>query len=600
MGLNLSVITENDFYTIKELTHDFVCIYRLYRRKWSCFKQKKNKQKFTKILFITKDLPPKEYILKFQKQYPEKEFLVLIPILKEDKEYKKINKPIEFFANNTYNTAYLYKLPHQTDNIKIYGIYSDIFLNAKNKDDFNNIIFSAPFIKCANIVVNRLGIDIVHADKIPYFLGYENLTNKKPRLKVFQIVDDFKLTEYETFWLAINSCDEKNIKKICKDKYIKKYLSQLFDIPIKRMDKNMNECLRTIYKNYMQFRDGVSENDTIHENNVFKRLNARTAKLFPEFSIGDGQHSNPMFYSVKKSDEWGVLSKTYYDFLYNTNVLSENEKKCIDDKKEKCICLNGLINENSSHENKIIYKYNTENFREYKPKNKRYLIKEFAEKRISTKFIDRSLFKEKNPLIHGFLNPFFDFPLILCSLPLGTDDRSIICVINSLLKMFELNKNFLVIINIPQGLRNRFVKSFIDFCKQYSEINGRWVYINEELNLSQFYAGSDIMLFPMLTNDKYEFVLNSLKYGCIPITFNYGIYNDIISDIFQDLNFGCGFKAEYKQNFKENYENLLSNVINHYGESAWNVIIKNAMKRDNNLNFEKIEKYNSVYEELKK
>ena len=132
--------------------------------------------------------------------------------------------------------------------------------------------------------------------------------------------------------------------------------------------------------------------------------------------------------------------------------------------------------------------------------------------------------------------------------------------------------------------------------------DGRWVYINSPINLEQFYASADLTLFPARKNMMYSNQYKALQYGCIPVTTGIGCYNDVITGIFDDMREGCGFKTNSElineQEILENFMQILNKAINLYSNnhSSWNLLIKNAMSYDSSWNFEKLEKYNQIYD----
>ena len=229
-------------------------------------------------------------------------------------------------------------------------------------------------------------------------------------------------------------------------------------------------------------------------------------------------------------------------------------------------------------------------------------MKEFSEKRVKTRFVDLSLFKDENYLIKGYLDSFFDAPLIFAKFSTDIFNDGVDIAFDVILKLFEQRKNIQVIINISQGLKNNFVKSWVEFLEQNSALDGRWLFINDEINVEQFYAAADIALFPTRANISDKEHYKAMKFGCIPVASRNGILNDTVTDIFDDMILGCGFKTKSslltKENANEIYLETLSKALNLFinTNSSWNLLIKNAMNYDSGWNFEVIEKYNEIYE----
>ena len=291
-----------------DLMYDFKTKFRLIRKAVSSFLRKKKQKNFKEILYITLKNIPSDYILAFQKQYPDKEIKVLQPVdkIKGSEKFR-----FEFFLQNRMNTAVLYELPLNRDNIKVYGLYSTAF----SGQDMTRFQYLAPFIKAARVCAEKLKPDIVHADNIPFFLGAE--FERRNNLKVFQTADDFsqiELNKLESFWAAINLVNRQNMKKLCRDKMIKKCIASLFNLHNSKRFYQMRECLEFIYQNYFKFRKYIDKCEDIDENILFNRMNARVIKLFPQMAYGDEVFYNPMFSSIKKA----IKKLIHFLWLHNS------------------------------------------------------------------------------------------------------------------------------------------------------------------------------------------------------------------------------------------------------------------------------------------
>ena len=563
---------------------------------------KKNKQKdFKQVLLITLDKIPADYILAFKKQYPDKEIKVLTAI--DNLEgMKKTNIHFEFFLQNRMNNAYLYKLQKNILNIEIYGLYSPAFSGF----DRSRLQFLAPFVKAARMCAKKLKPDIIHAKNIPFFLGAEFEGKLPYSIKVFQEIDDFatfEVNKTETFWTVLNLVNRNGMKKLCRDKIIKKCIASLFNLHNAKRFYQMRECLEFIYQNYFKFRKYIDKCEDIDENILFSKMNQRVLKLFPEISYEGDTFYNSMYYTLRKTDFWGVISQTYYERLFKNPELSGKIFKRIEKTKSK----SSFISYGCSIENVKLYQdFDETNFRELRGRNKQYLLRELSSERIKTNFVDVSLFKNSAYEIHGYLDSFYNAPLLFTYLKPDIFAEGADIALNSILKLFEVNRNCQVIINIPNGLKNNYVKSWVEFVEKNPAFNGRWVFIDGELNLNQFCASSDMILLPKRGNVTTPEHYIAMKYGCVPVAARSGIFNDSIADIFDDITYGCGFKTKEalfnnnETDVTEIYMNTLNKALNLYTKnpSSWNLLIKNAMSYDSSWNFGIIEKYNEIYENL--
>lgn len=573
--------------------------FRFFRKKLSVILRKRLRNDCKQVLIVTTQKLPKDYILAFKKQYPNKEIKVLIPIHSvENLEKTSIN--FEFFLQNKVNEARLYKLPRNEDNIETFGLFSAAYA----MKDLSQFQYLALFLKAVRICVEKIKPDIVHADRVPFFLGAEFEAKKSYIVKVVQVVEDFSKFEndkIEAFWAAINLADKKGMKKLCRDKVIQKCIATLFNLHNTKRFTQMHECLDFLYENYTKFRSCVNTEEEIDENILFNRMNLRALQLFPELKCENNSFYNAIYFTIKKTDFWLTVSKSYYDEIFDKKFLGENLVKRLEKTKNKSdYVLFGFDKKKAN----LYQQFNADNFRELRARNKTYLLREFSEERIRTKFVDTSLFKTENYVVKGYLDAFYSAPLIFAHFSDDMFNQGVDIALDVILKLFELRKNVQVIINIPNGLGNNFVKSFVEFLTKNSALNGRWLYINDEIKLEQFYAASDIILLPKRLNVIDTEHFKAMKYGCIPIVSRIGVYNDTVVDIFDDMIAGCGFKTPVillgEAGANAIYLETLTRALNLLVQnpSSWNLVIKNAMNHDSSWNFEIIEKYNEIYDWL--
>ena len=586
------VSVTKDFYNLHQLKINFRYARKVLFKFLERFKRGENNT----ILFLTKGEIPLDFISEFRKQYPEKIIKVLIPIDNYD-GLEKLNIDVEFFLQNKMNTASLYKLKQNRENVDVYGIYSDSFSGC----DRARFQYLASFTRAAREVIKKLYPCIVHSFDVPFFLGAEFDKQFPFGIKVVQTVTDFSIydeNKQEVFWAAMNLADKAGMKKLCRDKIIQKCIASLFNLHNTKGFSRMRECLEFLYENYVKFRSVINKNEEIEENILFNRMNLRTLKLFPQLAYGDDKSYNAMYHTIKRANLWSVFSETYYNDIFKNSQWNSPIYKRLSDLKDKSDWLSyGMVQKSA-----LIYqKFDLENFRDKKGLNKKYLIKELSNDRIRTKFVDSKFFLSSSYEIKGYLDTFYESPLVFCNF--GTDifAEGVDIALAALLKLFESYRNVQIIINIPNGLENNNIKSWVEFMEKNSTFDGRWVYINSQVNLEQFYSSADITLFAARKNTTSTTHFKALKCGCIPVSTRVGIYNDTISNIFDDMTEGCGFKTKSglstEQEILENFTQLLDKALNLYinNHSSWNLLIKNAMSYDSRWTFDKLERYHSIY-----
>lgn len=619
------------FQENKDIIQELKTYFRLFRKKFSNVVREKMQKNFTNILLITLDNPI-EYISEMRNQYPDNDIRVLVPIINVNEETRvskkltleidgkfqvleKTSISFEFFLQNRIQTATVYKFPKNKSNVTVYGVYSPIFSRVKQVSDLSRLQYLAPFLKSARITVKKMGKenfspDIVHCENIPYYLGGEFETKLPTRVKILQIIKDFTqidIAKSEAFWAAINLADKNAMRKICRDQIIKKCVAKLFNLHNTKRFYQMKDCLNFIYKNYYKFRKYIDKGEDIDENIIFNRLNARIMQIFPNIAHGEELYFNPMMYTLKKCDFWATTSKTYYKEIYENPKLTGKMFKQIEKSKEKSSYVSfGCDMTKYPRENtRMIYEcFNTENFRDIRIKNKTAILKEFSLDRIKTNFVDPTLFKGEGVKIYGSLDSFYESPLLFANPSPEIFANGVDILFNTILKLFELHKNIQVIICIKDGMKINFVKTWIDFLAQNKYWNGRWVFIDGEVNLPKFFASSDMVLIPRRANITTPDHFIAMNYGCVPVASRSGILNDTIPDIFDDIVGGCGFKTKSgllsEEDTNELFLTPMMKALNLYqnNPNSWNLLIKNCMNKDFGWNFKILEKYNKIYGNL--
>ena len=574
---------------------------RLARKKLHNLLPKKSKMSFKKILYITIKEPPFDYITAFNRQYPNKIFKILTPI-SDINGLKKSEIKFNFFAQNKNLEAELYKLPQNFHNVEIYGLYSESFSN-KDLSKFQNLSI---FLKAARMCALKLYPDIIHIENLPFFLGAEFENTFPSSIKTFHTITDFYIFEtnkLEPFWALINLGEKKDMKKICRDKIIKSCIAKLFNLHNTKKFYQMRECLEFIYKNYPKFRKYIDKCEDIEENIIFNRLNERILKLFPKIVYEQENLYNTITYTLNKTNYWGIISKNYYEEIFKRPEITGKIYPLIEKLKSKSGYISYGIDDSITTQS-LYQKFDYKNFRDFRKKNKTYILKEFSLDRIKTNFIDFSLFKNQDHKIIGYLDSFYDAPLIFLKFNNDIFGEGIDIGLNTILTLLEHNRNIQVIINIENGLQSNFIKSWVNFLEKHTNFSGRWVFIDGEISIHQFFASSDIALFPARNNTSSKDHLIAMKYGCIPIVPRSGIYDETVSDIFDDIAYGNGFKTQttllVNDDVNEIFTNTVLKALNLYQQnpSSWNLLIKNSLLHDSSWNFKIIDKYNEIYENL--
>ena len=315
----------------------------------------------------------------------------------------------------------------------------------------------------------------------------------------------------------------------------------------------------------------------------------------------DDIYFNPMMYTLKRADFWAVPSKTYYKEIFENPPLSGRMFKRILKTKDKSSYISFGTEIKSE---KLYQEFNSNNFREMRRKNKAALLRELSIDKIKTNFTDPALFKSPEVKILGNLDTFYDSPLFFANPNTEVFANGVDILFNTILKLFELHKNIQVIICIKNGLKVKFIQSWLNFLSGNRYLNGRWIFIDGEINEGKFLAGSDMILLPRRVNSTSTEHFHAMHYGCVPVASRSGILNDTISDIFDDITNGCGFKTQTtllcEEDSNEIFLTPVLKAMNIYqnNPSSWNLLVKNCMNYDSGWKFKILEKYNRIYDEL--
>lgn len=592
MGVEVSQIENNsekeqiEVSETIDLQKEFRIQYRLLRKKISSFLREKFKKNFVNILYITVQAPPEEFITLFQKQYPDKNITVLIPVFEEGRGFEKTPIKIDYFLQNQNHSASVYKIPAGYENIEVYGVYTDVFSNIESESEIYDIKYMSHFSKIARKTALKLKPDIIHSDNVPLLLGLELdgrwLTGYP--IKFVQVLHNYVMyKDIEPFWAAINIANKDEMKKICSDNVIRSSIASIFNIEPSKTPQKLKAYINYIFTKYDEYRQKVDIKEETRENVLLWRMNERILKIFRKMANKDGKGFNPAYLSMKQAAARAV------------NTASENLPAWAEPFEE----INILpIRDGKKQNGKIRHSFNAENFRETRDLNKKYLVRELSEKRIEMRFIDIGLFEEEEVFIRGFLDSFFKAPLFFIWFNEHTTFEDMKAASLAILQAFELRKNIQVIFNYPKNLNNKYLNSLFEFMESQSALKGKWISIEGKINLPQFLSASDMILIPSANCLGIERILHmALQYGCIPVVSKEGFDPDTVTDIFDDMTTGCVFK---NGGLSENYQDAFLKALEFYtsNPAPWNIIIKNAMSYSSGWDFEALEKYNNVYEDI--
>ena len=266
----------------------------------------------------------------------------------------------------------------------MYGIFCPDFSYLKKQEEIKSFDKSVLFLKAARMVIKNLqkenfNPDIVHSEFLPFYMGTEFESKFPTNIKVMQVFDDFaKLEEYkqEAFWSIINLADKKTMKKICKDSAIKNYIARLFNISVKDISRKPDYYINVICDNYMLFNQNREKSDDTKGNIIFKNLDNRIIKMFPNFLKNSEKYYYPFMSTISACNYWTVYSKTYYEELYEKNLASDFTMKELIKTADKSGYIEPIFDTNNiNNQNPRIYNnFDINNFKKERIKNKKIFI----------------------------------------------------------------------------------------------------------------------------------------------------------------------------------------------------------------------------------
>lgn len=627
-----------------DLISYFKINYRLLKKSIRRFIYMHRKRNFTNVLYLTTECPgytpnvnrhdsPIEYISEMRKQYPDINIRVLVPIigLSDDKKIskkmsyefdnefyylEKTSISFEFFAQNKNWDAVLYRYKTDESNVVVYGIFSPAFSYLRNAEAINDFEKSVLFMRAARIAIANLYKDgftpnIVHSENIPFYLGAEFEPKQLNNIRVMQTFDNLVKLEsqkQEPFWSVINMADKNTMKKICNDSIIRNSVGTLFSLPIREVTSKMQDCINLIYDNYLIFHKPDAVNSVNRGDVIFRHLNNRVKKIFPNLIPKDLEYYYPFYKTLTDCDFWAVKSETYYKDLMEKRLISPKFRKTVIDSKEKSGFLYSVLSKEDmiTELKSSMYKdFDETNYREERIKNKKNLLKEFSSDCIKTNFVDETLFVHPELVkLYGYLDSFYDAPLLFANLSLDIFCDGVDILFGTILKLFERNKNVQIIINIENGMKNSYVKSMVDFLINNRIFMGRWLFIDGKVHLYRIFSGADIYMQPSRICVQSVNHLLGMNYGCVPVVSNAGSLNDSVIDIFDNILDGNGFKTSQSLlNEEENtnvYIDTLTKALELYNNNpaSWNIIVKNCLKTNTGWDFDKLEKFWETYQNI--
>ncbi len=451
-------------------------------------------------------------------------------IKKMDNEKEKFNP--KFLVSNDWTTSFIYSN----------GGVNDF----DSKDDFRTVHIinngtiaynglMPPSVAAANVFSPKESLKIVQDEDFKKCAKYINshIDGAIDRLKGLKFDDEIKNNDYQGALVKI------------ADNY--ETLDTMFHNEISAVDYFAEKHLQSKYINPENHRYNPMKNAIENASYLVALSPSYLKDMQEEYAPSGGLN---MDYKRARWKSAGIISGIDLN-KFNPSVQSPNPNK------------------------KIKALYDVKTFEEGKKQNKLYL-QETLSKENSGKtniygvkqkgYLERS----ENAFIGTLLTRF------------DKDQKGVDLFIDAAATYLHENPNAQLILG-GAGFDNNdyMIKRFEDVTNNFK---GRAVLLDGNIqNTNQFYAASDIVVFPNRIAPSEIAQTEAMRYGAIPVTSNVGALKDVVVDVRDDEKNATGFKTRMSVNKAENpaYEihRAMNKATKMHGENRplWNNIVRNAM-----------------------
>lgn len=596
---------------IKNIDFGDAIIYKFEKER----KKEYSKKNKNQILIVTTEYAPyaksggladfcSEFAIEYKQKYKNSDLRIIMPLYNSKNAkldgnglyielYDKFdnNKPIRYAIKDTgiqvnysfgiYTAeATLYKIAEDKHNIPIYLIYSPTFSKMYKEYEGNLYNFSAAFTSATTAILKELKTskekfnpylvitnDYLCANVISNIKNLSNADKFYSSIKTIHIIHNSflegtaHLTEYFISFLTRNKFEE-----ICENSQIQQIIQKVIE-------------------------EKENSNDYTELNNILKY------KYLDKLTNGRYNITNQAIYEC---DKWITVAPYTYNALINGEHNTETNYK---DNLEKGIgLLSGINYENFNPQNSI-YPYNENTFEEGKLKNKIFLQNELSTENTKTKNINTCLFSApKSVQTLGYLDKNPNSLLLLFAGRTTDYSKGIQVIMDVFPRIINEYKNVQIILASPTII-SQYKKVWND--KQIKNIlkSGQLVIIENFINIQHFFAGADIFLSPSLIETCGLAIMQSMRYGALPVASSTGAAPKVIIPPSVSVEKANGFittSLYNNQNMIEDYYKELKKALDLIGSDTIikNKLVQNAMKSDFTWN-KSLEEYHKIFEELK-
>lgn len=624
-----STITE-----FSELETGEVRIYEFNKRiQTKCTKNK------DEILFVTSECLPfakiggigdinRDFIKAFTKKYSQKRIKVMLPFYsKKDTPFsnidnlnpKLLNIRTKFKYGVFEGTAEIYRC--QADEIEAFLIRVSELENKNIPEKIMYPVYNCAIYSILPKIKKYFNPRIIQTTDWNFsLLNYLIKTNASKNkfftdIKTVQIIhnagDNYHGQTY-TFLIALYTLSEKELKKLIKNETFQKYIKMLSKSNpefFSNKQRKIREVLKVIATNYEYL---LNKNYTL-----FDKIDVLISILFEDKKCWDyfkeynsiSAVYNPLALCINKTDYWITDSRSYYKEITQNFGYSESDALKVafgENKYKGCGIICGLDSRRylPSNENEIKFPFCENNFIEGKKLNKKFL-QEFYSRGHKFKF-DRFLSNQNyNFRKIGYLDISPDVPLFFCSSRLDIYQKGTDIFIKAIEQLIENGQNIQLIF-VQLGISscsNNIVLNFIENVAKNDLYQGKVLVVDNFVPVQQYFAGSDVFVFPSRYEPCGLTHFQAMKYGCIPVVANTGGLKDTIVTLEENPESAVGFKTqndlkECEKPF-EVLANEISKSINLYNNNkiAWIKMMKNCLNYDSGWE-KSVDEFYNLYQRM--
>lgn len=496
--------------------------------------------------------------------------------------------------------AQVYKIENPKDNIPVYCIRSDTFLNIEKPYQHKDIKlfgFCSAFSNSAIVALEKISKNekesfnpkVIHLTdwhtslcglrKARYFLNNKTIVHAIHNIGTGYQGDIFP------FFALLLFYSRNEIEKILKYENFKTLILQLA--------KNNQEIISSceVKKILCDIANNIDKIATANNFEIIAELNNIVVNIFPNKHYDSKCYFSALGEGICDCDSWIVDSPKYFEEITKyPQVYAPSLESIVNNNKNKGHGIligtdSRLYNPNDS--TKIHFGYNFENFENGKLKNKLFIQEKFS-KSHNIDFTDKLVTDIQNAQIKGFLNVDKDAIMLFSASRFDINQKGIDTLLVLSKVILDVYPNVQFVFAGPDYIKNNsnVTEFFLREIMNSDLYNGRVLLIDSFIPMQQYLAAADFFLMPSRFEPGGTSQFQAMRYGCIPIVRNTGGLANVIVTAQENCKLSNGFKTQYSyfetDEPEKDYLNAVQNALYIYqnDKKGYSLLVKNAMNYD--------------------